>query len=80
MAEPWSVSVVDGGRVRFTNETGAKAVMVTMQGTGVDFDHTVPAPVDPGKGFEVKFPSSGSGVRINWSTTDMQHRTWVYSR
>ncbi len=76
--EPWAVSI-DGGKFRFTNATDERAVMVTLQGVGSDYQDAVPAPVNPGESIAVKI-TGGAGVRINWTTLPTRHHTWVYTR
>ncbi|WP_370180418.1 hypothetical protein [Rhodococcus wratislaviensis] len=79
-AAPWTTEQVDG-KVRFSNATGSKAVAITIQGLGTDFNDAVPHPIDNGEHFDLKLDGGARVYRIFWLTTEPNRQyQWDYTR
>lgn len=78
-ADPWKVSDLGDGQYRFTNVTGSRAVMVTVQTTSNERVGEATSPVGDGESFDLKM-RPGVEAYIAWTTPPaMSDHTWKFT-
>jgi hypothetical protein len=78
-ATPWEYEAVSGTKVRLTNRTGAKAVMVAVREVENNREvHSVPHPIEPDASFVFK-TSGGLILRVEWDSLEPRRQTiWTF--